>query len=81
MLLDKIPKQLLICTILVGNLEPEVVRHNDFSFLREWLTAVSQNVQPSSTALKRTGSAWSKLRSVPMAEFSPIAPKPGTGTL
>lgn len=44
------------------------------------LTAVSQNVQPSSIAFKRTGSDCSKLRSDPIAELRPMAPKPGTGT-
>jgi hypothetical protein len=44
------------------------------------LTAVSQNVQPSSIAFKRTGSACSRVRLLPRPKLMPMAPKPGTGT-
>lgn len=47
---------------------------------KERLTAVSQNVQPSAIAFKRTGSDCSRLRSDPIAELRLMAPKPGTGT-
>lgn len=44
------------------------------------LTAVSQKVQPSSMALRSTGSACSADILVLMNDVMPIAPKPGTGT-
>lgn len=44
------------------------------------LTAVSQNVQPSSIALRSTGSACSGVRLVPRPKERPIAPKPGVLT-
>lgn len=80
MLLNEVPKQLLVCATLVGNLNPEAIRIKTFCFLYRCLAAVSQNVQPSSIAFKRTGSACSRFISDPMAALRPMAPKPGTGT-
>lgn len=45
------------------------------------LTAVSQNVHPSSIAFNNTGSASARLRSEPKPKLIPMAPKPGTGTV
>lgn len=45
------------------------------------LTAVSQKVQPSAIAFRRTGSASSRLKFDPRPKLSPMAPKPGDGTV
>lgn len=82
MLLDKIPEQLFIGTISVCDLNrhmrPGQSSAPSISHMVLLLTAVSQNVQPSSIAFVRTGSASSRLKLVPIAELRPIAPNPGT---
>lgn len=42
---------------------------------------MSQKVQPSSIAFRRTGSASSRLKLDPRPKLIPMAPKPGDGTV
>lgn len=78
---DKISQQFLIFAVLVSNLGHQDIRDRSYGLnLEGRFTAVSQNVQPSSMAFKRTGSDCARSRSVPMEELRPMAPKPGTGT-
>lgn len=78
---DKVTKKLFIHTSLIDNLcirlAPSSISCN---FPRYQLTAVSQNVHPSSIAFNKTGSASSRLKLLPSPKLRPIAPKPGDGT-
>ena len=78
---DEVSEKLLVDAGLVDDL----IQKTSVSYLRECFqqgvhTAVSQKVQPSSSALSNTGSACSRVRLFPRPKLMPIAPKPGTGT-
>jgi hypothetical protein len=81
MLPNEVSEQFFIDTGLIDNL---VVSKSDSAAhlcrkMTRALTAVSQNVQPSSIAFSNTGSASSRLRLLPRPKLIPIAPNPGTG--
>lgn len=59
---DEVAKKLLVDTGLVDNLRGRLARFDKNIGMQASLTAVSQNVQPSSIAFKRTGSACSRVR-------------------
>lgn len=80
MLPDEVSKEFLIHTGLVNNLIHGMSDYPGILIQSPWLTAVSQNVHPSSIAFRRTGSASSRLRLLPKPKLRPIAPKPGDGT-
>ena len=85
---NEVTKELLVDASLVDNLDNGesvlVDCHNHIGNAlvgRGRHTAVSQKVQPSSTALSKTGSASSRLRLDPSPKLMPMAPKPGDGTV
>lgn len=57
------------------------LRGSDSLMPAAYTTAVSQNVQPGSMALRRTGSACLNVRLVPRPKDRPMAPNPGLLTL
>ena len=77
---DEVAQELLVHASCVDDLLSRSVPVDTEKIMQSSLTAVSQNVQPSSSAFKSTGSASSRVSLLPRPKLMPMAPKPGTGT-
>jgi hypothetical protein len=77
---DEVAQELLVHAGCVDDLLSRSVPVDTEKRMQSSLTAVSQNVQPSSSAFKSTGSASSRVSLLPRPKLMPMAPKPGTGT-
>jgi hypothetical protein len=77
---DEVAQELLVHAGCVDDLRDLSVHVDTEKRMQSSLTAVSQNVQPSSSAFRSTGSACSRVSLLPRPKLMPMAPKPGTGT-